>query len=201
MQDFSTFLDAFKDAIVLMSGSEYSMLGIAIPIYFSVTQHAKSAIAAKPVFRSAHTINFAQSVLLKLIEYDGRINKKITRIATALDPQEKSFLPAQGIIQVSIEDEIRLELDYTYQSIYDAEQARSASTSASSSSAKLSATATFMNSLMAALQVPSRCLQGSIARRSRAISSAGSRTSPCLCSNRRARSACGFRSTSSWNRE
>jgi hAT family C-terminal dimerisation region len=144
-----------------MSGSEYPTLGMAIPTYFSVTQHTKSAISANTGFRSTHTMNFAKSVLLKLTEYDGNVNNKITRIATALDPRVKSFLPALSITQASIEEEIRMEFDYTDQSIYDAEQGRSASTSASSSSAKPSATATDMSSLMAALQVPSGPVQGS----------------------------------------
>jgi hypothetical protein len=144
-----------------MSGSEYPTLGMAIPTYFSVTQHTKSAISANTGFRSTHTMNFAKSVLLKLTEYEGNVNNKITRIATALDPRVKSFLPALSITQASIEEEIRMEFDYTDQSIYDAEQGRSASTSASSSSAKPSATATDMSSLMAALQVPSGPVQGS----------------------------------------
>jgi hypothetical protein len=54
-----------------------------------------------------------------------------------------------------------VEFDYTYQSIFDAEQTRSASTSASSSDAKPSATAVDMKYLMAALQVPSGPVQGS----------------------------------------
>jgi hypothetical protein len=43
---------------------------MVIPIYFSVTQHAKSTIAANTGFRFTHAMNFAKSVLLKLTEYD-----------------------------------------------------------------------------------------------------------------------------------
>jgi hypothetical protein len=119
LADFCTFLRPFKDVTVLMSGTEYPTLGMAIPMFYICSKHAKGAVVANTGFRSTETTRFAESVAMKLDEYKDKVANKLTRIATALDPRMKSFLAGLGISQYVIECDLLSEYETFYESRYN----------------------------------------------------------------------------------
>ena len=79
----------------------------------------------------------------------------MTRIATALDPRIKSYLPALYLDQKSIERELKWEFETYYQSRFLEESAQAVKISASTSNnPSSSATSSVMLSLMQVLQAP-----------------------------------------------
>ena len=67
MGDFCNFLLPFKQATVLLSGSDYPTLGMDMPVFHIITKHFKISITANTGFRSTYTIEFATPVLEKII--------------------------------------------------------------------------------------------------------------------------------------
>ena len=57
MEDFCNFSLPFKQATVLLSGSDYPTLGMAMSVFHIITEHLKISIAANTGFRSTYTID------------------------------------------------------------------------------------------------------------------------------------------------
>ena len=118
MEDFCNFLLPFKKATVLLSGSDYPTLGMAMPIFHIITEHLKTSIAANTDFRSTYTIEFATPVLEKLMEYNSKIKCTQVMIATPLDPRSKSFLDAMHIDKQAVTDKIIHDFNTLYSNQY-----------------------------------------------------------------------------------
>ena len=58
MEDFCNYLLPFKQATIMLSGSDYLTLGMAMPVFYIITEHLKISIAANTGFRSTYTIDF-----------------------------------------------------------------------------------------------------------------------------------------------
>lgn len=118
VEDFCKFLAPFKEATVLMSGSTYPTLGLAVPVFFMIKQHVKRAITAEAGFTSTHTIKFAKAVLGKLNEYEDKIRGREVLIAAALDPRVKSLLQKIGVDKNMVKQYIVEEFETFYESRY-----------------------------------------------------------------------------------
>ena len=128
VQDFCNFLNPFKDATVLMSGSSYPTLGLAAPVFFTITQHVKKAIVAQTGFKSTHTIKFAKIVQSKLKEYEVKIKSQAVLIAAALDPRVKNLLQKMEIEPEDVKKYIVQEYQQHYAERYSSFKARKSST-------------------------------------------------------------------------
>ena len=115
---------------VLMSGSP--TLSLVIPMHYTVTAHSKAAVSTTKGFRSTQTINFAKSVIKKLEDYDGMVENKITSMASALDPRVTYYLSSLRILQTRIDEEINMEFELSYESIFNEECDQASSEPASS---------------------------------------------------------------------
>jgi hypothetical protein len=128
VQDFCNFLKPFKEATVLMSGSSYPTLGLAAPVFFTITQHVKKAIGAQTGFKSTHTIKYAKIVQSKLKEYEVKIKSPAVLIAAALDPRVKNLLQKMEIEPADVKKYIVQEYQQHYSERYSSFKARKAST-------------------------------------------------------------------------
>lgn len=118
VEDFCAFLKPFKDATVLMSGSQYPTLGLAVPVFFIIQQHVANAVAANSGFTSTHTQRFARKVEEKLNEYQSLVRQPHVTLAAALDPRIKPFLSKIGISATTIKQSLRAEWDDEYADKY-----------------------------------------------------------------------------------
>jgi hypothetical protein len=62
LEDFCSFLKAFKDATLLMSASEYPTLGLVIPVYLLIDKHVQNAVDSTSGFSITHMMSFALAV-------------------------------------------------------------------------------------------------------------------------------------------
>eukprot|EP00474_Spongospora_subterranea_P012100 CRZ12558.1 hypothetical protein [Spongospora subterranea] len=124
VMNFCSFLQPFKEATVLMSASEYSTLGMAVPVYELIAAHVRKSIAAADGFRSTHTIKFAKAVETKLVEYGSKIKSNPVQIAAALDPRVKGLLEKLGVNVVQLNHDIQAEYVTTYEDKYNDTQRR-----------------------------------------------------------------------------
>ena len=124
VEDFCKFLNPFKEATVLMSGSMYPTLGLAVPVFFMIQQHVKRAISAESGFTSTHTIKFAKAVMRKLNEYEDKIRGREVLIAAALDPRIKSILQKIGVDKDVVKRYIVEEFETYYESRYTVSEKR-----------------------------------------------------------------------------
>lgn len=67
IRDLCDFLEPFKDATELMSGSSYPTLGLIVPVFSTLMEHVHVTIDAQTGFRSQHPKKFATVVKDKLI--------------------------------------------------------------------------------------------------------------------------------------
>jgi hypothetical protein len=97
LEDFWSFLKAFKDKTLLMSASEYPTLGLVVPVYFLIKKHVQKAVDSTNGFSTTHMMSFALAVKKTLGEYNEVIKQKPITLAASLNPGIKSFLGHIGI--------------------------------------------------------------------------------------------------------
>ena len=97
IKDFCNFLEPFKDATDLMSGSSYPTLGLAVPIFYQLQKQVNDTILSSNGFRSSHSKKFALAVQSKLRDYEDLLVNRHAVISAVLDPRVKSMLVNCGI--------------------------------------------------------------------------------------------------------
>ena len=96
-KDFCLFLEPFKDATELMSGSTYPSLGFVVPVFKTILEHVQATLASTTGFKSTHAKRFAVKVNEKLIEYKNLVISEHALVAAFLDPRIKHDLGDYGI--------------------------------------------------------------------------------------------------------
>jgi hypothetical protein len=97
LEDFCSFLKAFKVATLLMSASEYLTLGLVVPAYLLIDNHVQNPIDSTSGFSTTKMMSSSIDVKKTLGEYNKAIKQKPITLAASFDPRIKSFLGHIGI--------------------------------------------------------------------------------------------------------
>jgi hypothetical protein len=106
IKDFCSFLEPFKDATELMSGSTYPTLGLAVPVFYAIQTHVQNATLCTDGFRSSHSKEFAKAVKTKLDDYEENMINTHAVISSVLDPRVKGSLQNCGVDIESVKTEV-----------------------------------------------------------------------------------------------